>query len=252
MTSDTGGFDYSQVRGIPEVAVRAELLLERLQLLASGSRSRILEIGVGSGDITLILAGLFEDVTCVDPDEINCNLVWKRLKDMNLNGVTFLRTKVEEAQIPPNYYNHIILQNILEHLEDPVNVLQSLSTCLCPGGYMHISVPLANSLHRWLGVEMGLISHPDDLGETDVQYGHRRVYTPDLLRKHMESADLQAVYELPFYLKPLPTPMLNPLSMEIHRTLYLLGQRFPEFASYMYMEVSRRSTGFHLQPDRPR
>jgi len=252
MTSNFSSFDYSQVQGIPEVVLRAELLLERLQLLASGNQSRILEIGVGSGDITLILTGLFKDVTCVDPDEINCNLVWKRLKDMNLNGVKFLRTKIEDAHLSSNHYDHIILQNILEHLEDPVKVLQYLSICLRPGGYMHISVPLANSLHRWIGVEMGLISHPDDLGETDVQYGHRRVYTPPLLRKHVESADLQAVYELPFYLKPLPTSMLNPLSMEIHRTLYLLGQRFPEFASYLYMEVGRRPPGLNLRPTSPR
>ena len=238
--SDQSRFDYSKIQGIPEVALRVELLRERLQYLSTGGQPRIiLEVGVGGGDVTLMLARHFEDVTCIEPDEENCRLVLRRLEEHSLRHVKFIRSKVEEAQLSTVGYDHILLQGVLEHLEDPAKVLHHLTMCLRSGGYMYISVNLANSLHRWLGVEMGLILRTEDLSESDVMLGHYRVYTPSMLRKHVAAAGLQVAYELPFYLKPLPTAMLTPLSMEIHRGLYLLGQRFPEFASYMYMEVTR-------------
>lgn len=244
MTPKYPAFDYSKVQGIPEVVLRVELLRERLQHLSKGSQSQILEVGVGAGDVTLMLARHFEEVTCVDPDEENCDLVLKRLKEHGLHQVEFIRSKVQDAQLSPAGYYHIVLLGILEHLEDPVKVLHHLATCLQPGGYMYIIVNLANSLHRWLGVEMGLISHTEELSESDILYGHYRVYTRSLLREHVALAGLQVTYEQTFYLKPLPTSLLTPLPMEIHRGLYLLGQRFPEFASYMYMEVCALNAAF--------
>lgn len=239
MIDSKSKFDYSKIQGVPEVALRLELLRERLQHLSNESQPRILEVGVGSGDVTLMLAQHSKEITCIDSDEENCSFVLKRLKDHNLHEVEFICSTVEDVQLSETGYDHIVLQNMLEHLEDPVKVLYRLATCLRLGGCIHISVPLANSLHRWLGVVMGFIQQTEDLAESDILYGHCMVYTPSMLRKHVELAGLKVTYEHFFYLKPLPTSMLTPLSMEIHRGLYLLGQRFPEFASYMYMEVMR-------------
>jgi len=238
-TCKQNSFDYSQIQGIPEVALRVELLQERLQYLSQGTQPRILEIGVGSGDITLMLARNFKEVICVDMDRKNCDLVLDRLEEIKLGHVQFICSSVEEATLPAENFDHIILQNILEHLKDPIIVLKHLAKSLKQSGVMHISVPLANSFHRWLGVSMGLISGIEELAETDIQYGHYRVYTPQLLKEHIKTAWLKVSYEQPFYLKPLPTSVLTPLSMEIHRSLFSLGQKFSEFASYMYLEVMR-------------
>lgn len=231
-------FDYSKNEGLPEVVLRVELLRRRLKKLSNGKDSRILEVGVGSGDITAMLAKNFSYVTCVDPNKKNCNSLIKQLEAKDLNKVKFVYTKVEDIKFSSAGYSHIILQNILEHLKDPINILRKLSIYLKQDGYMHICVPLANSLHRWLGVELGLIAHINDLSEVDIQYGHRRVYTPDLLREHIGLAGLQLTYEENFYLKPLPTSMLTHLPAKIHNGLYSLGHRFPEFASYIYVEAT--------------
>lgn len=232
-------FDYSKIQGIPEIALRVELLRDRMQYLSKGSQPRILEVGVGSGDVTFMLASNFREITCIDSDKENLNFVTNRLKELKLDCVEFICSKVEDANLPEADYNHIVLLGILEHLEVPTKALALLAHCLRPNGYMHISVNLANSLHRWLGVVMGLISHTKGLSESDILLGHHRIYTPSMLRKHVKTAGLKITYEKFFYLKPLPTSMLTPLSMEIHRGFYILGQKFPEFASYMYMEVTR-------------
>ncbi|NQT72536.1 MAG: class I SAM-dependent methyltransferase [Chloroflexi bacterium] len=236
MKTEYNNFDYSKIQGIHEVALRIDILKERLLHLSSGKQKKILEVGVGAGDVTLMLARQFEDVTCVDSSDENCRLVLQRLTDNDLRVVKFLQSRIEDAELAAAGYDHIVLLGVLEHLEDPVGALRHLEKYVCADGCIHIAVNLANSLHRWLGVDMGIISKIDELGESDIKLGHYRVYTLQLLRQHLKDAGLSITYERPFYLKPLPTSMMTSLPMEIHKGLFLLGERFPEFASYIYME----------------
>lgn len=237
--SDLGSFDYSTIKEIPEVMLRLEMLEQRLDTLTNGEPRRMLEIGLGAGDTTLMLARRFRDVTCLDADETNSNLVLSRIQAAGISHVKFIRGMVEDAALSPDGYDHIFLLNLLEHVKDPVAVLGRLAVHLRPKGRIHITVPLANSLHRWLGVEMGMIAHVEDLAASDHEFGHHRVYVPALLRRHVQESGLKIALEKPFYVKPLPTSVLNPLNIELHRALFNLAERFPEFASYQYVEAER-------------
>jgi SAM-dependent methyltransferase len=231
-------FDYSQILGIPEVAVRIRLLHSRMQELRSSGG--ILEVGLGAGDVTLMLSRAFVmtgryKLTCVDADADNIGLVRRRLDAEHLPLPDFIYSKIETANLG-GPYSHLVLLGILEHLEYPVTVLERLRSVLAPEGHAHIVVNLANSLHRLLGVEMGQIPAVEALAPSDYSLGHHRVYTLGELRSHVTKAGLIITQEIPFYLKPLPTSMLSPLPMELHMGLHRLGMRFPEFASYAYVE----------------
>ncbi len=228
-------FDYSQVAGIPEVKLRADLLEDRLKI--SGSKARALEIGIGAGDITLLLARYFDELVCVDIDEDNCRFVSKQIKEYGLPMPHFICSPIEDVAHDLGCFDHIILLGVLEHLESPVEVLSMLRRNIQKGGSCHICVNLANSIHRWLGVEMGYISHTEQLSEQDYALGHKRVYTRSVLHQHIRQSGWRVSFEMPFYLKPLPTSMINSLPMEIHKGFFKLGQRFPEFASYIYIEA---------------
>jgi len=234
-----GQFDYTALIGIPEVALRLEMLRDRmLARLAPRAEARILEVGAGSGDATLMLATAFRSVTLVDADPTICAEVGARMAAEDFANVTIATTWVERFT-DESGFDGIVLQNILEHLADPVGALLHLTPMLRPGGAMFINVPLAHSLHRWLGVEMGYMADPAALAESDIDYGHYRVYTAALLREHIEAAGLSVELEKSYYLKPLTTGQLTPLPLELHRALFRLGERFPDFASYVYAEAGR-------------
>ncbi|MGE4219781.1 MAG: class I SAM-dependent methyltransferase [Alphaproteobacteria bacterium] len=233
-----GSFDYTALIGIPEVALRLEMLRDRmLARLAPGPAARILEVGAGSGDATLMLAAAFRSVTLVDADPGICREVSARMQAETVGNVA-VATEWVERFADASGFDGIVLQNILEHLEDPVGALRHLATMLRPGGAMFVNVPLAHSLHRWLGVEMGYMADPAALADSDIAYGHYRVYTASLLREHIEAAGLIVELERPYYLKPLTTGQLTPLPLELHRALFRLGERFPDFASYIYAEAA--------------
>ena len=73
-------------------------------------------------------------------------------------------------------FNTILALHILEHLEDPINFLKTMKSLLADKGKIIIVVPNAESLHRHLGVKMGIIETIYDLGEEDIRVGHKRIY----------------------------------------------------------------------------
>jgi ubiquinone/menaquinone biosynthesis C-methylase UbiE len=240
MTADVASADYyAGTKNIPEVRFRMRLLSERLNFLAKGVGARILEVGVGSGDITLALAKQYSQITFVEPDPSICRFVLGRLKEETIDSVDYICSGIEQADLPVGVYDYVIMLGVLEHIQDPILALQKVATLLKPGGSVHISVNLAGSLHRWLGVSLGILSSPEQLTDGDRQHGHFRIYTAELLANELNSAGLTLNYSLPFYLKPLPTAHLATLPENFHDALFLMGQKFPEFASYLYVEAHK-------------
>ena len=237
MKAECPPFDYRQLKGIPEVALRIQMLHDRIRELAGDRQLDILEVGLGAGDVTLMLARQFDHLTCIDADPETCSQVRDRLEENGLDHVKITTSTIEEAELDTSAFDHIVLLGILEHLKDPVSVLKAIAPSLRTGGRLHITVNLAHSIHRLLGEVMGMISNVEALSESDIRLGHYRVYTLEELRSHVSDAGLEVVHEQPFYMKPLPTSMLNDVPIEVHQGLNILGQKYPEFASYVYMEV---------------
>ena len=235
-------FDYSDVIKAPEVILRVERLERRLRMLGGGEidkEQRVLEVGVGSGDVTEMLAKYFRTLTCVDLEKENIKLAKNRVK--NRGGVKFICKDMADMYFP-HQFDQIILFGILEHLVDPVLALAKLAPWLADNGRMHVLVNNASSIHRWVGVALGMMESVEDLTESDIKLGHYRVYTVPQLREHVNEAGLTVLREELFYMKPLPTSMMASLPMKIHKAFDELGEKFPEFASYMYFEVGHGSS----------
>ncbi len=235
-------FDYSEIKGIPEVKIRIDLLLSRLRILSGNSQPQILEAGIGAGDVTCSLLKIFNNVVCLDADINNLDNVLKIVNEDNLTKPKIIHSTIEKAELVPGSFDHIILFGLLEHLEEPKYALKKTSRFLTDSGTIHIVVNLANSIHRLIGVKMGMIDNVEELSESDFNLGHYRIYSRDLLREHVQEAGLIISYEQPFYLKPLPTSKLSGLDFEVHKALDLLGREIPEYASYIYLEAKNNQT----------
>ena len=233
---DWSTYDYSVDYNIPEVAIRINLLSERLKEINAQFDAKVLEVGIGSGDVTLMLTKHFKTIDCIDSNKDNFSNISRRLGHFKDSKINFIHSKIEDANIENKKYDHIILLGILEHLKDPISILKKISENLDKDGRMYIVVNLANSLHRLMGIKMGMIKTTDELSESDYKLGHYRIYTLPTLRDHILSAGLNICYEQPFYLKPLPTQNLADLNFDMHKALDMLGREYPEFASYIYME----------------
>lgn len=132
----------------------------------------------------------------------------------------------EEFQ-PSKPVDVILATHVLEHVDDPVALLQRMKTWLTPTGKIIIIVPNKESIHRRLAVRMGLQPALDTLGNRDLLVGHQRVYSLETLKADIRAAGLQPQEETGFFLKVLPNSMMKSYSPELIRALNEISAEMP-------------------------
>lgn len=122
---------------------------------------RVLNAGCGSGEMNILLAQnptWQVDAIDIDPQAVELS---KRLKDEHrIDNLNLFVSSIEAFSRPDRYYDIIVSNDVIEHIEDDLAALKKLAQLLKPGGITCISVP---SL-QWL------------FGYHDEQLGHYRRY----------------------------------------------------------------------------
>lgn len=152
----------------------------RDQLRAIGplpSGSRILDLGAGDGRLAAALADRGHSVTAVEP-----------VRDVaaaeGAPGVTFLRSRIEDLDLPAGSFDVAILWHVLEHLSAPTETLRRIRSWLAGGGRLVVAVP---NLASW-----------------QARIGGRRWFHLDPTRHvvHLTPAGLEALLERSGFAKP--------------------------------------------------
>jgi 2-polyprenyl-3-methyl-5-hydroxy-6-metoxy-1,4-benzoquinol methylase len=197
---------------------------------------RCLELGCADGKGTEYLLPYFEEVVAVDGSEKLINILKERIKSRKLKAYVSL---FEEFK-PKFKFDTIILGHVLEHVLDPVLILRLSKKWLKKGGVILITVPNANSLHRQAGVLMGLLKKVTDLNESDIEIGHRRVYTIKTLMRDIKKAGLKIKKWGGIFLKPLSNKQIEESwSDDLINAYYELGKKYPEIAAELYVVCSK-------------
>jgi 2-polyprenyl-3-methyl-5-hydroxy-6-metoxy-1,4-benzoquinol methylase len=194
-----------------------------------------LELGVADGEMTQYLINHFSDYTIVDGSKQHLRQTKEKLFGLGIEEIETVHCLFEEYQ-PNRKFDAIIMAHILEHLEDPVTLLNRAKYWLADTGRFFIAVPNANSLHRHVGVKLGMLETCDSLNEQDRIVGHHRVYFPDLFRKHVQSAGLTIIKFGGLMIKPLSNRQIeSQWSKELIDAFFALSEDFPELCSEIYI-----------------
>ncbi len=192
----------------------------RLQAWLHGDK--ILEMGFGDDVWTRHILKKCGHSYIVDASQALLDQATARYGDQ----VTPFQSLFEEFD-PPYQMDTVIASFILEHVEDPVAVLQRIQGWTNPGGRIIVILPNANSFHRRLAVCMGLQSSVEDMGSTDDQLGHRRVYTAEAAETDIRAAGLEIVEKEGLFAKFVPQSLMVGFSDEVLKGLMCLGEELP-------------------------
>ena len=128
------------------------------------------------------------------------------------------------------------MAHVLEHINDPVQLLQRAKTWLAEDGIILASVPNAWSFHRLTAVKMGLLQTPTELNPRDLSVGHRRVYTPEAFKADFGAAGLTILKQGGILFKAMSNQQLQDYCTEdMLEGYYQLGSEFPEYAAEIYI-----------------
>jgi len=187
----------------------------------------ILEMGFGDDEWTSKIINKNGHTNIVDASGILIN----KSKEKYGNTITTYESLFEYFN-PDKKFDTILASYVLEHVDNPVEVLKKASTWLKPDGKLIAIVPNAGSLHRRLALAMGLQKNITDLGITDQKMGHRRVYTLDAFSEDITKSGLVIKEKLGLFTKILPQFLMCDISDEILLGLMELSKKMPaEYAA---------------------
>jgi SAM-dependent methyltransferase len=203
-------------------------LFEFELLFANLSGENILELGSAEHMLTTrILNDCGFQVNLVDFDARRRPLP---------EGVKFTKSDwTEFAEKADEKYSDILFMHGLEHIEDGEKLLSSLKKLLADGGRLHVIVPNALSLHRLIGVELGMLETPHSLNENDIRNGHVRLYDMQSLTETVISSGYRITAKKGIQLKALTDSELFDKGDDYIRAMNRLSDRFADYCSELYV-----------------
>jgi 2-polyprenyl-3-methyl-5-hydroxy-6-metoxy-1,4-benzoquinol methylase len=193
----------------------------------------VLELGSSKGDLTSRLLSHFSDITCVEASEEAIEICKQKLP----SDIQYVHSMFESAKLSKKYDN-IILTHVLEHIDDPVQLLKKIKNeWLSENGKLFIVCPNANAPSRQIAVKMGLISHNSAITPAEKEHGHTITYSLDTLERDVTLSDLKVEHRSGIFFKALANFQWDQLlgtdiiSKEYLDGCYKLGQQYPDLCS---------------------
>ena len=121
------------------------------------SGGRLLEVGSGAGYLLQELRQLGWEVEGVDVDQA-------ALQNARMKGLNVSLGPLEDLHYPNDHFDAICMSHVIEHVHDPIRLLQECHRILKPGGQLSLITPNAQSFcHRLFGSSWFALEPPRHL-----------------------------------------------------------------------------------------
>lgn len=218
----------------------------------------LLDLACGDGMMTEMFAQKVSRVVGVDANGNHLTEARKRLPSAD-----FHECLVEELHLSEKF-DSVTMLDLLEHVVDPIKLLQKAASFLNDDGILIVHVPNAYAINRRLAVIMGTLEHCEELSPFDLQIaGHRRSYSLQSLCDDIEQAGLKIKSTGGIFYKMLSTAQMDwfltnglwegggfgwgrvggeqkDWKSEFCRASYELGKQQPEDCNIIYACITRK------------
>ena len=154
--------DYSQcAQANPALEYRRRVIFSLLKLPNPGSGVRLLDIGSGQGDLAAAVRKRFPSAQLLGLELSQSGVEISRQKVRDARFVQ--RNLLEKIEVPEDqrgWATHAVCSEVLEHVDDPRQLLESARKYMSPGCLLVVTVP------------------GGPMSSFDRHIGHRKHYTP--------------------------------------------------------------------------
>jgi len=119
-------------------AARGDLVVDLLSRFIDLHNAKILDIGCGTGGISIALAKAGAKVTAIDPDDGKIEALDSTTGELEIDARV---GHAENLNFSSFSFDAVVLLDVLEHVIDPDIVLQKLYGLLKKNGFLYISTP---------------------------------------------------------------------------------------------------------------
>lgn len=218
--------------------------VRRKQLLTSAARyphRRILEVGCALEPLYPHLGG-FETYTIVEASEQMSRRVAQDAAA--LPNVTVINATIEDAARDLGRdFDWIVCSSVVHEVPDPGAFLSAIHRVCDVHTVCHLSVPNAQSFHRLLAVEMGLIDRADELSGRDYRFGRSGVFNKTSLCELVTACGFKVIRDGTYFIKPFTHDQMGQLLGDgilpaaVVEGLYRISKHFPDNGCELFVEM---------------
>ncbi|MFT7619580.1 MAG: SAM-dependent methyltransferase [Planctomycetota bacterium] len=138
---------------------------------------RVLDVGVGEGEMTMLLAGFSSVVHAVDPDKSQLSRLQAKAKSSGISNLICHEGLVEDLPLADASVDLVVVSQLLHLIDDPQGAIRECVRVLDEGGRL---------------IVLDLLSHNEDWVRE--KFGHKsRGFSMDQLRKFLTTTKLTDV-----------------------------------------------------------
>lgn len=192
----------------------------------------ILDVGASYGQLGYLLMMDYLTIDAVEP-----NKIWAQAAKRYYRFV--FSSSIEEAPLQPNSYRMIVCADVLEHIADPISVIDELRKSATHNAVFIISLPnVAHIIGRFLL----LIGKFPQMDRGIFDRTHLHFYTRDSATELLQQAGLKVIE---YYSTPVPLPQIyTQWSDKWWMSVAMMLQQFaikvaPRLFSYQWIMVAQ-------------
>ena len=228
------------------VEIRKKLVIKQCKKYA---HRNILEVGCGISPLFRDYKD-FDHMVIVEPSgEFVRNaqeLVKRECLDDKVsiyNG--FAEDISEEIKKAEEEFDFIIISSLLHEVEDPKRLLSGIRSLCADHTMVHINVPNANSLHRLIAFENGMIADIHEQSAQQILMQRHRTYDMQLLVKEVSDAGFCIEDNGSYFIKPFTHTQMQKcldagiIDGHVLEGLEKLVKYLPEFGAEIYINCRK-------------
>lgn len=244
--------DYAE-KYVSEPCEKYQVLYRRkqlLQIMERYSHKNILEIGCGLEPLFPYIED-FEREVIVEPAGMFIEVMRQKIEQCRMQDKVcciegFFEDEADRVKKTGVEFDYIIVSSLLHEVEQPEKLMMAVKETCGQNTIVHINVPNANSLHRLLAKEMGLISDVHELSDLQIKMQRNSVYDIDSLSEFVKDIGFEVLesgsYLPKFFTAGQMEQILQNgiLTEEVFEGLYGLGKYLPDYGSEIYVQLRKK------------
>ena len=220
-----------------------------ISILKDYKHEVILEVGCGLEPLFLYFQD-YKKMIVVEPAKSFITEAKKKSGGGKNNNILFINGMLEEAagriKEIGDGLDYIIIGSLLHEVEKPEKLLRSIYEICSDNTVVHINVPNANSIHRLLAKEMGIIKDVHELSELQIEMQRHNVFDLTQLCELVELWGFQVIDKGAYFPKLFSARQMKKIldagivDETIFDGLNKMIRYLPEFGSEIYVQVKKK------------
>jgi SAM-dependent methyltransferase len=218
---------------------RMEYIVDYLNTIKS---DKILEIGCGNDPIFLCYDN-YEVMDIVEPGDHFYEFTKNKIGDDK--RISIQNCFIEDAKLElKNEYDVIVIGGFLHEIDNPEEVLSVIKGIAKPETIVLTYVPNANSFHRLLALESGLIQSNYEFSENDKLFGRRNVFNLESIASLFTKSGFKVIKKDTYFIKPFTHEQMNALmglsffTEEILAGFYKMTKYLPDMGCEIFLAAT--------------